>query len=186
MKKKRIILVGKAASGKDHARKVCEQWLGLKYAVSYTTRTPRDGEEDGKDYFFISSEEFNRMTAEDIWYESVKFNGWWYGTTREQMKLPGQVFIMTPHGLSHVTPQDRRESLVIYFNIDEGIRRERMSRRGNYVDSIERRIAADYADFINFIDFDIIIDDPYFKIGDIIEKVHQYYNLNILENVSNK
>ena len=47
---KRIILVGKAASGKDHARKVLEAY-GAKYAVSYTTRPPRENEVDAKDYF---------------------------------------------------------------------------------------------------------------------------------------
>jgi len=53
---KRIILVGKAASGKDHLRKRFES-RGFKYAVSYTTRPPREGEIDGKDYIFISEDE---------------------------------------------------------------------------------------------------------------------------------
>ena len=48
---KRIILVGKAASGKDHLRKKFES-RGFKYAVTYTTRPPREGEIDGKDYLF--------------------------------------------------------------------------------------------------------------------------------------
>jgi len=50
-KHKRTVLVGKAASGKDHFRKVLEN-KGFKYAVSYTTRPPRTGEVEGKDYFF--------------------------------------------------------------------------------------------------------------------------------------
>ena len=50
--KSRIILCGKAASGKDHLRKILEG-RGFKYGVSYTTRPPRKGEIDGKDYFFL-------------------------------------------------------------------------------------------------------------------------------------
>ena len=40
--KSRIILCGKAASGKDHLRKILEG-RGYRYGVSYTTRPPRDG-----------------------------------------------------------------------------------------------------------------------------------------------
>ena len=49
-------MVGKAASGKDHLRKRFES-RGFKYAVTYTTRPPREGEVNGKDYYFISEDE---------------------------------------------------------------------------------------------------------------------------------
>jgi guanylate kinase len=177
MNKKRLILVGKAASGKDHARKVCEQWLGMNYAISYTTRPPREGEEDGKDYFFIPNRDFNKMINEDKWYEYVVFNGWYYGTTREQMETPGQVFIMTPKGLSHLTPEDRQESLVIYFEIDEDIRRNRMNERVGNADSVERRIEADRIDFADYTDYDEKISDPFFKITNIYDIVSQHMEL---------
>ena len=81
---KRIILVGCAASGKDHMRKRLEE-KGLKYAVSYTTRPPRVGEVDGKDYFFISPEAAAVMIEGGLFYEWVEFNGWIYGTTVKQI-----------------------------------------------------------------------------------------------------
>ena len=62
-KKSRIILCGKAASGKDHMRKVLES-RGIRYGVSYTTRPPREGEVHGKDYFFLSKEEFEGLIDE--------------------------------------------------------------------------------------------------------------------------
>ena len=49
----KIILVGKAASGKDHMRKIL-QGRGFTYGVSYTTRPKRPNEIDGEDYYFIS------------------------------------------------------------------------------------------------------------------------------------
>ena len=67
---KRIILVGKAASGKDHLRKRFES-RGFKYAVTYTTRPPRDGEVDGKDYVFITDEESIKMIESNMFYEYV-------------------------------------------------------------------------------------------------------------------
>ena len=155
---KRLIFVGKAASGKDHARKVVEA-AGAKYAVSYTTRPPREGEVDAKDYFFLAPAEFEHMINKDEMYEYVEFNGWYYGTTDKQMAECNS-FIMTPLGLSHLTPQDRKESFVVYFNIDELIRRERMEIRQGNADSVERRIVADEEDFSLYTNYDLVIADP--------------------------
>ena len=65
--KNRIILCGKAASGKDHLRKVLEG-RGFRYGVSYTTRPPREGEIDGKDYYFLDESEFNNLAENGFFY----------------------------------------------------------------------------------------------------------------------
>lgn len=155
---KRIILVGKAASGKDHARKSLIKF-GANYAVSYTTRPPREDETDNVDYYFITPNEFEYMISKDKMYEYVEFNGWYYGTTNKQMD-ECDLFIMTPLGLSHLTKEDRQESFVIYFDIPEDIRRERMAERKGNADSIDRRIEADEKDFADFENFDLKIDNP--------------------------
>ena len=80
MKHKRIILVGQAASGKDHIRKTFEA-QGFKYAVSYTTRPPRPDEIAGQDYFFIKQPDAQDMIDKCEFYEWVVFNGWIYGTS---------------------------------------------------------------------------------------------------------
>jgi guanylate kinase len=105
MENKRIILVGRAASGKDHLRKTFEA-RGFRYAVSYTTRPPREGEENGKDYIFITQSEAQEMIQMNQFYEWVEFNGWIYGTTRQQFD-EDNVFIMTPTGISHISQEDR-------------------------------------------------------------------------------
>lgn len=181
---KRIILVGKAASGKDHARKILEAY-GAKYAVSYTTRPPREGEVDAKDYFFLDPAEFEHMINKDEMYEYVEFNGWYYGTTNKQM-AECNAFIMTPLGLSHLTPQDRKESFVVYFNIDETIRRDRMSVRQGNADSVERRIIADEEDFSLYTNHDLVIADPnytdeiiVFLFKDLIEKNNDHLVRNL-------
>jgi guanylate kinase len=151
---KRIILVGRAASGKDHMRKQLEK-AGYKYAVSYTTRPPRTGEIEGKDYFFLSEEKFKEMIANNEFYEHVSFNNWYYGTTNKQF-YNDDVFIMTPHGLSCVKPEDRKNSFVIFFDMKEGIRRRRLMERSD-ADSVDRRLIADNLDFEGFKDFDIVV-----------------------------
>jgi guanylate kinase len=173
MFKKRIILVGKAASGKDHARKILEE-NSYVYGVSYTTRPPRVGEVEGKDYFFISVEDFQYMESQGLWYEYVPFNGWFYGTTKEQFYGGCDVFIMTPKGLSHLSDDDRNESLVIYFNIGEETRRERMQLRQGNADSVERRLKADFQDFQNFKNFDIEITDKDFTSEFLLNLINDY------------
>lgn len=174
---KRIILVGKAASGKDHARKILEAY-GAKYAVSYTTRPPREGEVNAKDYFFLDPAEFEHMINHDKMYEYVEFNGWYYGTTDKQM-TECNAFIMTPLGLSHLTPQDREESFVIYFNIDETIRRERMEIRQGNADSVERRIIADEEDFSTYTNYDLVITDPNYTDETVISLFRDLIEKNV-------
>jgi len=159
--KSRIILVGKAASGKDHLRKILEG-RGFNYGVSYTTRPPRKGEVDGKDYYFIDEMEFKTLIEQGFFYEYVAFNNWLYGTSKEQWYTTDDVFIMTPSGVSKLHAADRKNSFIIYIDIPTEIRRERLSQRNDNADTIERRLAADDNDFALFTDFDIRINDSNF------------------------
>lgn len=158
--KSRIILCGKAASGKDHLRKILEG-RGYKYGVSYTTRPPRNGEIDGIDYYFIEENEFKTMIEQKFFYEYVTFNEWYYGTSNSQFHLTDDVFIMTPSGISKLHAADRKNSFIIYIDIDIDIRRSRLALRSD-ADTVERRIEADENDFRNFTDFDIRLTDHNF------------------------
>jgi len=157
----KVILVGKAAAGKDHMRKILSG-RGFQYGISYTTRPPREGEIDGKDYFFLTEEEFKRKINQGYWYEWIEFNGWYYGTSQRQFTISCNLFIMTPKGISHIDSVDRKECTIIYLNVDEKIRRERLDAREMPGDSIDRRMEADEKDFENFTDFDLEINNPNF------------------------
>ena len=160
---KRIILVGKAGSGKDFLRKKLES-RNFNYAVSYTTRPMREGEVNGVDYFFISGRAADIMILNGEFFEYVVFNGWIYGTTIAQWRQyhDESVYIMTPSGLAHVGDEDRKECLVIFTDIDIEIRRTRLINRDMPGDSIDRRIEADEQDFKNFTNYDVRITNPDF------------------------
>lgn len=157
---KRIILAGPGASGKDHMRKLLES-RGFKYAVSYTTRPPRPGEVEGVDYYFITKEQCQQMKDDGLFYEVIDFNGWSYGTSLAQF-YSDDVFIMTPSGLEHVDPEDRKTSLVMFFDIEESIRRERLEARVMPGHSVEARLQADRELFDGFTNYDVRISDPKF------------------------
>jgi guanylate kinase len=55
----------------------------LRFSISYTTRPPREGEVDGKDYFFVSPEEFGRRRDAGALAEWVEQFGYGYGTSRQ-------------------------------------------------------------------------------------------------------
>ncbi len=157
----KIILVGKAAAGKDHMRKILEG-RGFEYGISYTTRPPRPGEIDGQDYYFLEEDEFDIGVDARKWYEYVEFNGWKYGTSKKQFHETCNLFIMTPHGVSHIDPVDRKHCTIIYLDIPHEIRKERLEARGDVNDKILRRMSADQQDFKNFTDYDIKVSDPNF------------------------
>jgi guanylate kinase len=56
------------------------------YSTSATTRPPRKGEVDGRDYFFLSREEFDRRVAAGDFVEWAEYSGHRYGTLREQVR----------------------------------------------------------------------------------------------------
>ena len=154
-------MCGKAASGKDHMRKVLGS-RGFRYGVSYTTRPPREGEVNGQDYYFISINEFEALLKDGYWYEWVEFNGWYYGTSQDQFHKDCDLFIMTPTGVSKIHPEDRLNTTIIYLDIDLETRKSRLTQRDMPGDSMERRIMADEADFKQFTDFDIRITNTDF------------------------
>lgn len=61
---------------------VLERFETLNYSISYTTRNPRENEQDGKDYFFISTGEFKTMIDQDHWLEWAKVHDNYYGTSK--------------------------------------------------------------------------------------------------------
>lgn len=79
-----VVLSGPAGSGKTTIvqRLLRESPVPLMMSVSATTRPPRHGEVDGRDYYFISHEEFERRRqhGEFLEYAEVHRSGRWYGT----------------------------------------------------------------------------------------------------------
>ena len=80
---KLIILSGPSGVGKSTVvAKTMELRDDLCFSVSVTTRPPRPGEVDGKDYFFISSEQFDRMVEKNELLEHASYVQNSYGTPR--------------------------------------------------------------------------------------------------------
>ncbi len=61
---------------------VLERFKTLNYSISHTTRDPRGNEQNGNDYFFISSDEFRDKIDQNHWLEWAKVHDNYYGTSK--------------------------------------------------------------------------------------------------------
>ena len=86
MKGKLIIVSGPSGSGKSTVTKIVKDKLNIPLSISATTRNPRDGEIDGKDYFFLSEEEFKNKIVNDEFYEYAEVHGNYYGTLKKTVE----------------------------------------------------------------------------------------------------
>jgi len=87
MKGNLIIISSPSGGGKGTLiREVLDTVPRLGYSVSLTTRAPRYGEESGKDYHFVSLEEFEAYRAADRFLEFAEVHGNFYGTSLEQIE----------------------------------------------------------------------------------------------------
>lgn len=78
-----IVVSGFSGSGKGTIMKeIMNRYDNYALSVSATTRKPRPGEEDGREYFFRSTEEFDKMIAKDELIEYARYVDNYYGTPR--------------------------------------------------------------------------------------------------------
>ena len=79
-----VVVSGPSGAGKGTlVKRLCEISPEIKLSVSATTRSPRDGEKHGKNYFFITPKEFEKMIDEDKFLEYAQAYGNYYGTPKE-------------------------------------------------------------------------------------------------------
>lgn len=87
--RKPIVYIISAPSGSGKSTLVSEILKlvpNLDFSISYTTRDPRGSEQNGKQYHFVTREEFERMVRENEFLEHAKFDGNYYGTARRYLR----------------------------------------------------------------------------------------------------
>lgn len=87
MKGNLIIISSPSGGGKGTLiREILRTVSDIGYSVSYTTRRMRDGEENGRDYFFVSVDEFKSLIDAGEFLEYAEVHGNFYGTSLNQVK----------------------------------------------------------------------------------------------------
>jgi guanylate kinase len=82
-----FVITGPSGVGKGTLiRELLERVPELELSVSATTREPREGEAEGRDYHFLDREEFDRRAAENEFLEHATYSGNRYGTLRSEVE----------------------------------------------------------------------------------------------------
>ncbi|MCL2378145.1 MAG: guanylate kinase [Defluviitaleaceae bacterium] len=92
-----VIISGPSGSGKGTVVKRLDPVLGYAVSISVTTRKPRDGEKHGRDYFFITEDEFVGMRTENALLEHFAYVNNYYGTPRfyvEEQIARGKIVVL--------------------------------------------------------------------------------------------
>lgn len=155
-------IMGKSASGKDRIYSLLEDQreLKLKTLVLYTTRPIRDGEENGKNYYFVSDEKLNEFrkngnVIEERSYHTV-YGIWTYFTADDgQIDLQKYDYLVIGTLESYYGMREyfgEEQLIPIYIEVEDGLRleralcRERQQKEPKYAEMC-RRFLADAEDF---------------------------------------
>lgn len=176
-----IILTAPSGSGKTSiARYLLKSFSNLSFSVSAATRKPREGEVDGKDYYFMSEEEFKTHIKNNDFIEwEMVYEGKYYGTLKgelERIWALGRVPILDidVHGGIHVQREYPINTLSLFVKPPsvEELQKRLESRGTETADSINTRVSkASYE--LSFADqFDhVIVNDDLDKACEEAEKI---------------
>ena len=153
-----IVLCGKTASGKDTIMQELIN-LGFERVVTYTTRPMRNGEENGKSYYFVSEDRFKELENKGFFLETTCYNvangqTWYYGTPINDL-TDDKAIIMNLDGVKVIRQHQELNPVIFYISTNEYTIRTRLLNRGDNLQEAARRIKADNEDFKdihNYID----------------------------------
>jgi guanylate kinase len=137
--KQELFLVVSAPSGAGKSS-ICQKMLELcpqlNFSISYTTRLPRPGEKDGKDYYFVSRENFLRRVGRGEFVEWVENFGNLYGTSRKIMekyleKGKDLLLDVEPRGAKKIKKAFKKGIFVFILPPSRADLMKRLKRRGH-------------------------------------------------------
>jgi guanylate kinase len=172
-----VVVTGPSGVGKGTLIKgLLERVPGLQLAVSATTREPRPGEVNGRDYHFLSEEDFDRRVAAGEFVEHAVYAGNRYGTLRSELARPAQGIVLEidvqgARQVAETLPESTR--VFIEPPSFDDLARRLAGRGADSPDQIERRLAAARAELEARDEFDhrIVNDDLERALGELTELV---------------
>ena len=180
MKSKGILIVvsGFSGSGKGTIMKsLLKKYDNYALSISATTRNPREGEEHGREYFFLTTEEFEKMIAQDELIEYAKYVNNYYGTPKnyveEQLASGKDVILEIEIQGALKVKKKFPETLLLFVTPPsaEELKRRLVGRGTETMEVIEQRMtrAIEESDGMEEYDYFVINDD----LDECVESVHK-------------
>jgi guanylate kinase len=179
MNRKGIIIVvsGFSGAGKGTIMKaLISKYDQYALSISATTRDPRPGEENGREYFFVSNEEFEKLIAENGLIEHAGYVNHYYGTPRKfvEDKLNAGIDVILEieiQGALQIKEQYPDAVLLFVMPPSAEVLEQRLRGRGTESDEVIRqRLKRANEEAVGIENYDyIVIND---KLEDAVERVH--------------
>lgn len=122
-----IVLLGASGSGKSTIENELATHHGFEKIISYTTRPPRVGEVNGRDYYFTENNTFAAMINTGVLAEYDEYSqGRLYGTLKSDYVDGDKVVVLTPNGLRQLKqscPQDNIFTVLVKANLGTRVKR---------------------------------------------------------------
>ena len=195
-KSKLIIFSAPSGAGKSTLIKnIIEKGNGdIELSISATTRPSRVGEEHGRDYFFISDEEFNKLKDSDSFIEHANVHGYQYGTLKSFVheKIQNDISIILDIDVQgfNLIKKSMEHNLSIFIippSITE-LRKRLISRGLDSSDVIEKRLTnarteLKYAEQYDYIVLNDIFENTLNELVSIIYDENYKYNKKTYTNL---
>ena len=171
------VISGFSGAGKGTVVKQLLQEYDYGLSISATTRSPREGEQDGREYFFKTKEEFEKMIREHQLIEYAQYVGNYYGTPKEyvvQQLEQGKDVILEIEMQGALRVREILPEVNLIFltppTVDE-LERRLVSRGTETAEVICERMARakEESAYMNEYDYVVINDD----LDECVENVHQ-------------
>ena len=177
-----VILSSPSGAGKTTLVNLLSKNNNFEISISHTTRKPRPNESDGKDYYFVSDQEFKRLIQNEEFLEYAKVFNNYYGTTRTPVinnlnKGKNVLFDIDWQGADQIKNKNLDFKLITFFILppSKEILYERLSNRDMKDKLIaEERMKQFERDVLHWINYNyVVINDDlnscYDKIQNLIK-----------------
>jgi len=160
------ILVISAPSGAGKStliRRLLGSMPELVFSVSHTTRPPREGEKEGRDYFFVTQRRFERMLAAGEFVEWAEVYGHLYGTSRAQIEkalAAGRDVLLDIDVQGYQQVRKRLPEASGVFVMPPSfleLKRRLTDRHSDSLQEVERRLAAARQEISHWPDYDYLV-----------------------------
>lgn len=143
MQRRVFVVTGNTGTGKTTVTKYLNEFYEMPKVITHTTRVPREGEQDGVDYYFESNESFEQ----NHFLESVDYSGYRYGSSVEGLERAWEknkliTIVLDPLGaVTYLQDLPEGEVVVIYLDVTEQSELlQRLEKRGDDVSVIAQRL----------------------------------------------
>jgi guanylate kinase len=159
-----IVISAPSGTGKSTVvKRVVASVAGLSFAVSHTTRSPRSGEQNGREYFFVGATRFKRMVAAEDFVEWANVYGNLYGTTWNQLRQAlkgGQDVVLDIDVQGHSQVRRRLPQALSIFLLPPSfleLARRLRRRHSDSAEVIESRLAVARKELSHWSEYDYLI-----------------------------